>query len=853
MASVSWTATTSGSWNNATNWSNGVGPQNGDDVTINPSGSSITVTYGTGTLNLDSLVTGAGDTLDVTGGQLATQGNGYRIGGDLIIGGGTLRLVGGGNQGNTIGADLTQTGGTLAFVNDAVLQGGILKQSAGTMSIAHGVLLDQDAGTIGGTISGAGEFQISNNGTTVLASGAVISTGALVVAQGTLFLQEKLTYANRFSLAGTLDLNGNVVTLSGHDALDGDVNSGTLNLTGSGHLNQLTLENGAFLNIASTINQTGDIQLGGNTGTGTLNIAAGAALRITGNSGINQGSNAGILINKGTLEKIGGGGIAGQTQIHDAITSTGTIDAAVGTINFVGPNSGAQSTITGAITGAGTVEFSNGSTTLGGTKTSLTVDSHRLILSGGTSSTNITLASALNYAGNWEQTGGLLLLQNDLTLTGIAAFDGGELKGTATITDTGPLTLGNGVQLEGNLSFLLNGPVDQTGAVNFGDISDSVDQATLSAGNIWALEGSASINGAFGTITNQGTFVKETGAQNANVASQILNTGTMLVDSGTLSLSGLGTLGGTVGGPGVLDISGQFAFASGLALSVGEFILDQQNSAGQVSLASNLTFANVYAQEGGTLALNGHTLTLSGVTSLDTGAILGSGEVVVAGQAVINNVALAQGCQVQFNGATEQIGNVTLTGGSTAPTLSIGGHGIYTIENGLSIGGANGSVLGTVAVAGTLVASGAGTTTLAATVQDGGVIAISHGQMQFLGPLTGGGIVSLSAGGMLALDTNAATSTGVTFGAGGGLLDLQNPGGYGGTIGGFASGDSVELNGFAFSTNGTLAAISASGDTVTITEPGSGPSVTLTFSSAQSIGSLTLGLGPHGGLALIHI
>jgi hypothetical protein len=863
MASVSWTSTTGGSWNTAANWSGGDAPLTGDDVAINTPGDSITVTYSTGSLTLDSLATGATDLLSVTGGTLSTQGGGYTLQGGLTISGGAMRLVAStnGGAGGSVGGTLTQTGGSLFFVNDAAIQNGVLDQTAGTITIAHGVLSDEDsAGTIAGTITGAGGFVLTNNnnGTTILAAGAVISTADFEITSGTLSLQEKLSYANRFLLTSTLDLNGNAATLSGHDALDGDVNGGSLTLSGTGRLDGLTLENGAFLNITSTINQTGGVQLGGNTGTGTLNIASGGTLRVTGNDSIDQGNNAGILINKGTLEKTAGGNVAGATTISTAITNTGTINAEVGTINFSGPGGGVQSTITGTlestngITGTdGTIEFSNGSYILGasGANGSLALDSHRLLFTG--SNTDITIATALSYGGNWEQSGGLLLFENNLTLSGITDLVGGELKGTATITDTGALTLGNGVQLEGNLSFLLNGNVDQLGGVNFGDISDSVDQATLTAGHSWDLEGQSSISGSFGTITNQGTFVKENGLQNDTVGSDILNTGTMLVEAGTLSLSGHGTLGGSIGGAGVLDVSGQFALAAGLSLSVGELILDSQNNDIQASLGGNVTFANTYAQEGGTIALNNFTLTLTGTTSLDSGAILGSGEVLVTGPAIINSVALSQGGLLQFNGTTEQTGNVNLTGGSTAPTLTIGPKGSYTIDNGLNIGGPGNSVVGTLSVAGTLHAGGSTTSTIAAAVVDSGQIQISHGQMVFLGPLTGGGSVSLSAGGVLALDTSAATSTGISFGAGGGSLYLQDPSAYGGTIGGFASGDSVELNGFAF--NGTLTTLTVSGDLVTITEPNNGPSITLTFSTSQTGSLLMLGEGSHGGLALIHV
>jgi hypothetical protein len=195
---------------------------------------------------------------------------------------------------------------------------------------------------------------------------------------------------------------------------------------------------------------------------------------------------------------------------------------------------------------------------------------------------------------------------------------------------------------------------------------------------------------------------------------------------------------------------------------------------------------------------------------------------------------------------------VVLTGGSSAPELTIGAGATYTMENGLSIGGAYNSVVGTLIVGGTLVASGPGTSTIAAAIIDSGKINVSHGQMTFLGPLSGTGAITLTAGGILNLDSSQTTSNGVTFGAGGGSLYLEYPTDYAGKIGGFASGDSVELNGFSYTDGTNVATFTVSGNDVTITGPNGGSSLTLTFSTAQT-GSLMLGVGSHGGLALIHM
>jgi hypothetical protein len=479
MASVSWTQTTGGSWFTPGAWSTGADPLRGDDVTINTPTASITVTYSTGSLALDSLTTGATDTLSVTGGTLS-MANGYNIQGALLLSAGLLRLTGG-SYGTALQNNVTISGGALFFANSATALSGTFTETAGTITIAHGVFNDTDSGAIGGTITGAGELLLSTGGTTTLKSGAALSTGAVDITNGTVLLQEKLGYAGDFSLTGTLDLNGNSGTLTGFVGLDGDINGGSLILSGSGHLNAAILDNGAELTIQSSINETGNVQLGGGSGTGTLNVTSAGTLRIAGNDGLTQGQNAGMVINAGLIEKVAGNSIVGTSYVFDAVNNTGIIDAAVGTIDFRGPGGGAESTINGTLMGAGTIAFDNGDYILG-SHAGLALDSTRLVFSG---STSVTLASALSYGGNWVQNGGLLLFENALTLSGTTDFDGGELKGTATITDSGPLTLGTGMDLEGNLSFAFDGNVDQTGAINLGRRALGAGRRLLHLRRLW--------------------------------------------------------------------------------------------------------------------------------------------------------------------------------------------------------------------------------------------------------------------------------------------------------------------------------------------------------------------------------
>ncbi len=862
MATVSWTATTNGSWSNAANWSVATGPLAGDSVVINGAAGPLMVTYNSGPLTILSLGT-TNTTFDMAGGALHVTG-GYSLSGSLVQTGGLLQLDAG-SSGNIVNAGTSLSGGTLAVQGGAVFAGNLFNQTGGTVLITRGALSDQESfSTLSGTMAGSGEL-ILGGASTTLAAGFVLATGSVAIGNGaTVYLNENLTYGHAFTLAqaGTLNLGTSTLTLTGLAALDGTIANSVLDLTGAAHVSQLTLENGTLMSVSGTTTQTGNVNLG-QTGTGTISVAAGGMLRLAGNTAITNADQGGVLLNAGTLIKTGGNQVTGTATISASIVNSGTIDSAVGTLAFNGPSNGSTSSLGGTLTGAGTIALDAGNFAIASPSFDLAVA--HLVLA---QSANVTLtSSALSYGGAFAQTGGTLVVgspgaqaASTLTLAGPVSLDGGLLKGTGTVLFSGAVHLGAGESLEGNLNLEFGSPaapstvqtVTQTGTMFLGNEQDAITTATLTAGESWLLEGNATIDGVNGTILNRGLFEKLSGGGTSTVQNNFDNAGTLTVNTGVLNLSGGGVLGGVVNGAAALDISGNLAFANSLALSVGELILD----GGQIALQGNLAYAHDWSQEAGTLSLGGNTLTLGAgsIGSFGSGAIVGTGAVVINGAATlgqgpvpVQTLGLLQGAQLVLNGATEQAGTLTLTGGSAAPTLTVGSTGVYTLDTGADIGAPNSSVVGTVTVAGTLQASGAGTSIITAAVVDTGTIKVSNGDLGFIGPLTGAGVVDISNGGTLELNSSAFENTSIVFGTAGGVLSLAHPGSFASIIGGFSSGDVIELQGFAFA---NLTPV-INGSTVTLTEA-SGQSATLTFSTAQTLSTLTIGEGPHGGLALIH-
>jgi hypothetical protein len=969
MSSVSWTATTSGSWTTAGNWSGDALPGSGDDVTI--AVANITVTLGSGDQAINSLTT-VGSALDVVGGTLSVasfgnldgafnetgglvqfQGGSNSFTDSVAVGGGTLQLSGsnsfadglvetagliqllgkidnfagavtlsggtltsgantnftgafsqtkglaqfagasnnftssvneaGGTlqvtngffaasfgetagvidlsgSATTLAGIVTQSGGTLAFtaggsIVNAANGPGTLTQTGGVISVASGTLALNDAlNVLAGTISGAGTLLISNGatGTTDLNTGVLLSIGAVSLNSGSLLLNEtSVTYAGAFasSVSSTIVL-GKTLTLglTGRSVLEAYVSGqGTITTSGNGVLNGLVLDGPSVLNVKGTSNETGSIIVGNSSGsTAQLDIGKAGRLRITGSDTIYSYSGAGTLNNAGTLVKTAGSGNGTATIIASAV-STGTIAVNTGLLDFVGPSNN----FSGALTGGGTIGFGSSnynvpsSTAL---STSVSLTTAHLVLAGlDTLSINPLAAGTLTYAGNWDQTGGTLLLNGSavLALTGPDALDGGVIKsGTGTIKASGAVTLGNGLDIEGFTTVNLSNTVHQSSTISLGAQSGSLPIATIEAGATWYIEDNSAIDGADGKIQNLGTLEKLNGAGASVLQGTLISSGSLVVASSTLSLNGVGTLGGAITGKGELDINGSYTLDPG-TLSVGETFIDGPSAS--VTLGSNITYGNLWSQQAGTLSLNGFTLGLTGDVTLDGGSVVGPGTITASGAVVLGGgFNLGQSAALDLTGRAEQVSSIIIgIDANSKAQMQIGATGkdvTYTMADSMNITGS-----GTVAVSAgsTLATGGSNFGSITTSVVDAGAITVNHGTMRFAGPVSGTGDFVVNAGATLDLGSAAEFSNTVSFGTAGGSLFLENPQDFSSIIDGFASGDYIELAGVTLQSSG--AALSSNGETLTLSA-----SETLVFGSKQSLSTLIIGTGPHNDLAVFH-
>jgi hypothetical protein len=800
VADISWKAKSSGAWTVGQDWSSNSVPGASDDVTIDVSG--ITVTISSGAQAVHTL---------------------YTYESLLALTGGSLTI---GSQG-TFEGYYNQSGGDLVLRGEGATFEDGLSQSAGTISVQSGAMQVEGTGSLAGTVSGAGSLVLSG-GTLTLASTAVLSIGKAQFVYGTVNLSSNFTYAGACAINNAnFVLNGHKLTLTGGDVVGGYFSqTGTVALTGSGQLAGLSLDGSVIMTIGAVYSVADTVYVGGAYGsTAQLQIAAAGTLRVTSDAYI-AGDGSGTLSNAGLLVKAGGAGLA---EIGADLVNTGTLSVLVGGIELEGANN----TLGGHVSGAGTLEFYNDTTKLA-SGLSLTVASS--ILSYGT----VTLGGALSYAGVWGQDGGTLSLASAasvLTLSGPATLDEGTVEGSGTLSATGVLTLG-GIDIEGAAQLVIAGNADQTGTIDIGEDNGSTAVATIAASGVWRMSGGVSVYGDDGTIVNDGTLEKLGGSTTGTLFGTLTNMGTIDLAVGNLDLDGAGSLGGTIEGQGALIIDGTYSLAAGVSLLNQSLLLDY----GEADLESKLSYAGTFTQSGGTLALDGYAFTAASGASLDDGYILGGGTMTLAGSSTLGEVNIAQDAVVAISGTAEQTGDISVGYDDSAASLSIAKGAVYTLDDSVTMDGS-----GTLSVTGTLSASGIGTTTIDPAVVDLGTVKVGDSTMLFDGAVSGKGLFLVGGSGTADFDEGVASSTTVSFAAAGASIYIEAPADFAASLAGFGSGDAIELYDF----DAASSVLKVSGKTATIADS-DGDTITLHFTANLTASALYLGVGADGGVALFH-
>src|SRR6266851_4599002 len=380
---TTWNVAGNGTWSTNGDWNPAVFP--------NSSSTNVCITNGTSTVTLDTnaliadlqLVSGNTLTTDL-GTQLSVFGTQILNAGQLVLNGGsgsntvlnidnnatlsgtgtlTLSTAGGGNN-----AIIQQGVGGITLTNQSTIQGeGIIGNGGLTLSNTGTIDANSTGGPSittltlngGGNVTNTGLLEASNSG--VLAINNIVNNaGGNITANGG---------AATVAVAGTIQggtlntLNGGALETSGTAVLDGSTQGALTLSSGSTYTGPL----GSTTEIIGTINNQGNFQVNGGSGSNTL-------LQLLGNTTLQGGGTV-------TLSTIAGGGnnaIIQQgsggltlTNVNNTIQGEGIIgngglalvNQVGGTINANSLGAGLLTTLTlnggGNVTNTGLLEATN--------------------------------------------------------------------------------------------------------------------------------------------------------------------------------------------------------------------------------------------------------------------------------------------------------------------------------------------------------------------------------------------------------------------------------------------------------------------------------------------------------------
>jgi autotransporter-associated beta strand protein len=653
------------------------------------------VTLGAGTLNINNaaaLGTGtltiSGGTLDNTSGAAITNSNNnaQAWNGNFAFTGTNNLNLGTGTVTLSATRTITTSAGELTAgpITDGAGTFGLVKQGAGTLTLAGAGTYDGGVTLSAGTLNVNNATGLGTGGLTIGATGTTLGTTAgAVAATNTVTLSNALTAnigaANALTLSGlitgagsltktgggALTLSSTTSTFSGGVTLTG----GTLNINGSA-----ALGNGTFtINDGTTINNTS-----GATVTSTRNNTQSwnGNFTFAGSNALNLGTGLATLSADRTVT------VAGSTLTVGALTGTNRSLTVQGAGNLT--IGGAITTGTGNITQSGT---------------------GNLTLSGGTANT---------FSGGVVLNSGTLAIGANNTLgTGVLTVNGGTLNTSgANRSLTNAISFGSGA----NLTFAGANNLTASGTITLsGTNTVSVSANTMTASGVIA-GGSANL-----TKTGNGTLVIAPTGTGVSTY-----TGTTTVNAGTLSLRFDGLSAGSpvnvvsssstlVLGGGTLNVDGKTGGTStqtfaGTTVNAGASGISRTTSG---PATTNVALGAITRNAGGTLNI----ITAAGTgnvttTTTSTSGLLGTGQ---AFATITSNAWATRDAGGNIIAVTGTAGDVT--GNFTTS------NNINTLTNNLTLDSKSVNSLRWNEVASRTYTISGGTNTL--TISSGGILGIS--------------------------------------------------------------------------------------------------------------------------------
>jgi len=449
---------------------------------------------------------------------------------------------------------------------------------------------------------------------------------------------------------------------------------GVINILGTN--NKIFRQGAGYLSNYGTINWIGSgILIGGSK---TINNYSSGVIDFRSDSGFYYdygGDGLFTVNNEGLIKKSDG---SGNTNFdHAVLNNSGTVEVQAGTIElgYGGSNSGTMNINSGK-----TLLFRSGTFTLN--EGGLFDGSGTVRLTGGNlSADGTTNGTVYNTNVAFDMTGGELSGEGKSTIKGTMNWSGG----TISIQNLN-INSGATMNIEGASTKIIrygNGNINNSGTVNWwgdGDIKGASMTINNYSGAVFDCHNDATIyydggGGSTFLFNNEGTLKKSAGTGTSDFDNVIThNSGTILVESGTLEFSAGGSNSGTV------------------TVNIGKNML---LNGGIFTLAENGTFNG-----NGTFSFSGGTLSTTGATNgtifdnsltfnMSDGVINSSGKLTVKGTmnwsgGTISNGTLNinPGASLNISGSSEKV--FRLSGGS----LNNNGLITWTGTGGIK-GGAN--------------------------------------------------------------------------------------------------------------------------------------------------------------------
>ncbi len=245
----------------------------------------------------------------------------------------------------------------------------------GTIDVETGTLeLTGAAITVGGPIKGAGTIEFGADSTTLQSGTSIKTAGWTIAGTGAdVTVANSISYVGAFTEGANTELTinlGDTLTLSGAASVTGATVDGAGRITTSGAtaLAQVVYNGSNLWQNSGTVTETGQFTLGDVNGQGSVfSNVAGGVFDIAVDVGITGTLSGSTFRNAGLLAKTTGTGVS---TIAAALTNTGTIEVASGTLDLQQGASGVGGTlkidagktlqIDGAVSSGQTVGFNGG-------------------------------------------------------------------------------------------------------------------------------------------------------------------------------------------------------------------------------------------------------------------------------------------------------------------------------------------------------------------------------------------------------------------------------------------------------------------------------------------------------------